>query len=1093
MKKLLILAAFSPLTFFAQKNISRVVAKDVIERGVELHDEKKYAEAIEEYEKININDTAYALAQYEMALSHMELEQYDKATEILNDLLEYKIRFDFKYTIYLSLGNCYDMNKKPEDAIRVYTEGLKIHPYQHNLLYNRGITYVNQKKYKEAISDYKQAIQSNVYHGNSHLALGMLAANEGLYDQAMLSLLTFLWLNPDDSRAPEITAILERIANGSFEREPKNIKDLFGPDNYEDYNLLFENKIALQDNYKVKLTIPTSYGKQLHLFLKNNKYDKSNMDFWNQHYMPFFEAIWKEKMLDQFTMIPLASIDGKEIQSKVKSKISAIKSFYEWSKTAYKEATSNQFMEFEGTKQWVSVDYKSTHLEGIGKQNDKNQPIGNYFIYYRNGLLKLRAQFGENEKQIGTWEIYNDFDGKITRRIEFTSNPAEKIQYSYYSSGELYLKYKTIDNLEQDTVTYFYRNGTIKENYLVKDGKKNGIYKSFYPNGQLSIEMTYKMGAGEGNYISYNSNGVKDDEFQLIDDNIHGIRKKYYANGQLASQYNYVNGKYDGEYVTYFYDGKVEKKGTYKNGNEVGQFEEYYSNGAMSTSMLLDESGKQNGVSIQYDLDGKKYEEMEFSKGELKSITFYDKAGTAKILAEKKGKKIDYIRNYPDGKKSIVGQIADDERVGEWKYYDKYGNLTTIEKYKDGKVTDTLKEFYSNGQLESFSVVNDGRRDGLFQAFNIFGDLISEGYYSEGDYDSEWVGYYSDGSFSSKNFYVQGTKQGYQLSYDVNGEVDGMDEYDEGLVIAHTQFDTTGNILSQMGEYNGEIQLKDPTNTYVTFIGNYKNGWADGKFKWFTINNVLTCTGNYKNGDRDGLWFWYDQDGKLTREAKYVNANLDGIDKNYHENGAVESEITYVNGVRQGKFTHYSQNGKVLISGENLDDQRHGEVKYFDVNGSLMMIRYYNYGIFTSYSYLNQEGKTVKPVELVGNEMKVACYYKTGKKSMEHTRKNGLIEGHYITYHENGKMWEDESYLHGEQDGKSLEYNELGKKIKEANYLKGELHGKYMKYNQAGVLIYEANYRFGELNGEEKEYNAEGTLIRITTYYGDYAVKTQKF
>ncbi|TSJ40155.1 toxin-antitoxin system YwqK family antitoxin [Fluviicola chungangensis] len=1093
MRKLLILTLLTPLTFFAQKNVSRVVARDVIDRGIKLHDEEKYAQAIEEYQKVNINDTAYALAQYETALSHMELENYHQATQILNDLLKYQIRFNFKHTIYLTLGSCYDMNKKPEEAIRTYTEGLKLYPYQHNLLYNRGITYANQKKYKEAISDYKQAIQSNVYHGNSHLALGLLAAHEGLYDQAMLSLLTFLWLAPDDSRAPEITAIVERLSNGSFEKEPKNIKELFGPDNYEDYNLLFENKIALQDNYKVKLSIPTSYGRQLHLFLKNNSYDKSNMDFWNQHYLPFFEKIWKGKMLDQFCMVPLTSVKNEGVQSKVKSKISAIKTFYEWSKTAYKEATSDQFMEFEGKMQWVNVDYQPSHLEGIGIMNDKKQVVGNYFIYHKNGLLKMRAQFGEDQKQIGTWEIYNDYDGKITRRVGFTSNPDEKIQYSYYPSGELYLKYRTINDLEQDTVTYFYRNGTIKECYLIKDGKKNGIYRTYYANGQLSLEMQYKMGLGEGNYVSYYSNGTKQAEFKLVNDNIDGISKGYHTNGQLASQYNYVNGKYDGEYVNYFYDGTIEKKGTYKNDNEVGKFEEYFFNGAMAASMLLDESGKQNGINTLYDLDGKKYEELEFSKGELKSITHFDKAGNSKIISEKKGKKLDYIRTYPDGKKSIEGQIIDDERVGEWKYYDKYGNLTTLEKYKDGKLTDTLKEFFSNGQLESFSLVNEGRRDGLFQVFNIFGDLVSEGYYSDGEYDSQWIGYYSDGSFKYKNFFVQGRKQGYQLSYDVNGKLEELDEFDDGLLIAHTQFDTTENIISQMGEYNGEIQLKDPTNSYVTYIGNYKNGTADGIFKWFTINQVLTCEGTYKNGDRDGVWRWYNENGKLTREAKYVNANLDGVDKNYHDNGVIQSEFTYVNGVRQGKFTHYSESGKVIISGENLDDQRHGEVKYFDLNGSLMMVRYYNYGIFTSYSYLNPEGKLVKPVELAGNEMKVACYYKTGKKSMEHLRKNGLIEGHYITYHENGKTWEDESFLHGEQHGKSIEYNELGKKIKEADYLKGELHGKYLKYNQAGTLVYEANYRFGELNGDTKEYNADGKLIRIITYYGNVAVKVQTF
>ena len=97
-----------------------------------------------------------------------------------------------------------------------------------------------------------------------------------------------------------------------------------------------------------------------------------------------------------------------------------------------------------------------------------------------------------------------------------------------------------------------------------------------------------------------------------------------------------------------------------------------------------------------------------------------------------------------------------------------------------------------------------------------------------------------------------------------------------------------------------------------------------------------------------------------------------------------------------------------------------------------MMFRYYDKGIMVGYSYLGTDGKEVAKISLQGNELKVTCYYKNGKKSVQGYRKNGLLEGDYIEYHPNGQVSEKSVYKFGEEQGKFEVFSETGAKINTA-------------------------------------------------------------
>jgi antitoxin component YwqK of YwqJK toxin-antitoxin module/Tfp pilus assembly protein PilF len=1095
MRYILILAFALPILCFAQKNISFDDSNQLIFNGGLAHQEQRYDDAIEFYGKVNINDTNYALAQYQMAISYGADENYKKAQEILKDLLDYKVSYDFKHLVYLFLGNAYDMNKQPNRAIETYTEGLKLMPYQYSLLYNRGICYENAGKYKEAIKDYQDAIQGNVYHTQSHMRLGALCARMGLYDQAMLSFMAAIWNEPNGEYAAYAVTTMESIANGTFEESNLDqvVYENSEEDPYAKYNTIFENQDALRPGYKVKLSFSTDYAKQFDLFLKNNKYKPGNHDFWNMTYMKFFEKVYASKKYDLFILLTLASIDNAEIQAKVNAKYAKITSFYDASKVDFFKFSEDRYMEFEGKMQEVVVDYSNSYLNSIGRATGTTErvPVGNFYYYHPNGTLRMVAHLNEKGEPIGKWEIYNDFDGSKIRELEFL-DPTTKMNYDYYDSGELYYKYVMKNELAEDTVYAYYRNGSVLEKFVVKRGMKNGPYWSYYPNGTLQQQLFYEMDVLSGDVKTYHLNGALESECTVKNGLVQGKRTTYYPNKQAETDYDYVDDQFDGPFKEYYSNGQLKEEGTYKKGIQVGVGKVYYSNGALSTNITTDESGKQTGESVFYDIDGKKFQQLDFTKGALNKITYFDKQGNAKELAALKGKKMDYVRTYPDGKIQTKGSMTNDLYEGKWEYFDHYGNLAKVENYDKGILVDTMIYYHSNGKVKQAFQIEAGANNGLFLEYNAFGDLVSEGRFKNNTQDKEWFSYYPDGTIEGESYYLEGTRHGYQIDYNVKGGIYAIEHFDNGKMIFDRYLDTLEEVIGEFGQFNGEVSLKSLNNSYVRFVGHYVNGYSDGKFTHYGPEGGVLEEGTFVNNLTTGVYKWFYEDGKLLRECTYVNGEKNGVETSYYPNGNKSSVYNYADGLMQGDFVDYHENGKENFKGACLDNERHGRIVTYGEKGEIAMVRYYDQGVIVSYSYLGTDGKEVTPIPLEGNEMNVVCYFKNGKKSMEHKRINGLIDGTYIVYHENGVKQEESHFMHGEEHGKTVEFYDTGKTRREADYEKGFLHGWNILYYPNGNMKEKVPYIFNKRHGTASYYSVDGKLIRTTKYFDDAALEIKK-
>ncbi len=111
----------------------------------------------------------------------------------------------------------------------------------------------------------------------------------------------------------------------------------------------------------------------------------------------------------------------------------------------------------------------------------------------------------------------------------------------YYSTGQL-KETVNIDgnNLKQDTLIIYYKDGKINHKQIYRNDTLNGPFLTYYKDGTLWVKTNYK-------------HGVK-----------HGLTQTFYRNQNLKWYGNYVNGQQEGTFISYYQNHKVQMKEEYR-------------------------------------------------------------------------------------------------------------------------------------------------------------------------------------------------------------------------------------------------------------------------------------------------------------------------------------------------------------------------------------------------------------------------------------------------------------------------------------------------------------------------------------------------
>jgi antitoxin component YwqK of YwqJK toxin-antitoxin module len=483
---------------------------------------------------------------------------------------------------------------------------------------------------------------------------------------------------------------------------------------------------------------------------------------------------------------------------------------------------------------------------------------------------------------------------------------------------------------------------SLKGQERLADGHK----KFYYSNGQVSSEGLIKNGLPEGYWISY------------------------YPNGIIKSEGNRKASLLDSTWIFYSELGNFQSKINYKAGKKFGKKISYSDSCNVVLEEYFENDVKQKNTTSFYDIDGYiKKEEIPFvdnvkegkgfeyaqDDGRIITLIFYKKGtliGKEKInRKDRKGKKIGTWKKFYDG-----GRLKEESRYknellnGYLKEYDKNGKLVNATLYIDGvaqsyaqeiSALDIRKEYYNDGTIRKEGIYDViGKENGTFKYFNKKGKIEKTEIYIHGVLIA--VGLIDE----------EGKRQGYWEEYYVEpeGQLKSKGKYKDGKKIDEWQYYFTNNQLQQIGKY---VKYEKPS----------------GLWKWYYESGKLLREENFRKGLEDGMLHEYLEDGSVITEGEFIDGRKEGVW--LYQHGDHKEEGEYKDGYKSGiwKYTHLT-NDELHFEGNFIDGEPDGKHRYYYENGKLKREEYYTMGIKRdNWKYFNEFG-----------ELTLTVYFKDGKE-----------------------------------------------------------------------------------------------------------------
>jgi antitoxin component YwqK of YwqJK toxin-antitoxin module len=429
---------------------------------------------------------------------------------------------------------------------------------------------------------------------------------------------------------------------------------------------------------------------------------------------------------------------------------------------------------------------------------------------------------------------------------------------------------------------FYYENGRISSEGLMKDGKPTGYWKNYHKNGKMKIEGNRK-------------------NFQLD-----SLWKFYDEKGRITKSINYLEGKKNGFTIVYDTLGRIITTESYVKDVKEGFTKSYYKSGHVK-SVVPFLKGRQEGTAYEFSEDSLITAISTYKGGILQG---YEKINQRDAENKKQGIWKEFYENMQVKK---IEQYNADSLDGYVKEYDKTGNLLTTKKYNNGK------RIMNAPEIANVEIYREVFEDGT---------LRYEGVYSDGVAIGTHYKYIQKRRCDSSLFRRDDTTDVFihMLTCRNVPVPDSAIEYFDGTIVAQGAVDSLRNRIGMWTEYHntGEFRGK----------GMYKDGNRTGDWEFFYASGKLEQKGKYdKKGRAQGVWRWYYESGKLWREELYVNGKREGEMKDYDEDGRIVLQGSFVDNKKEGYWVYETPDYKEM--GSYVNDEPDSLWKSFYMPGKI--------------------------------------------------------------------------------------------------------------------------------------------------------------
>lgn len=561
-----------------------------------------------------------------------------------------------------------------------------------------------------------------------------------------------------------------------------------------------------------------------------------------------------------------------------------------WYPTSVKET---EFSFSKGVPSGKKTDF---HTNGNKSQevefDDTGKITGIKMVYDRNG--KLVQKDDAYTKGILTGKQTHFFkDGSISNIQEYRNDTVVRIQ-SFDKSGQLVYS----DSLRDGKITlkFFFPDGTLMTEGLMKNGKMEGLWNYYYPIGKLKASANYIGGLQSGKQTAWYSNGNIEKEYACDSGYLNGEYTEYHKSGKLKGKGYLINDNYDGEFISYFSNDSVMSRVFYNNGTLYGR-------------------------SIYYTPEGRKeYEEFTNEDGISTKLVLYNYLGKVSGELDYTVDSVRFSELYPNGSVRRKIAITDNVFHGAQEWY-----------YPNGKLKTRLN--YIHGHAEGISNSYDYQGTPELEipyAMNAMNGVLKR---------------FEGGKLFSNETYEANLNQGAYTEYYNNGKVYRILGFEDDVRQGYTYYYSPDSILMFRLLYQDdmirEISWLDKTNKYVPGI---PVNLSTGEIVAYFPNGKPSARFPFKDGLYHGRFTTYYPNGNIHRETSYIRGDNDGAYNYYYADGKLMESGSYYQGSRTGPYVSWYPGGQKHKEGNYLYNNEDGEWNIFDKSGKLTETLHYENG-----------------------------------------------------------------------------------------------------------------------------------------------------
>ena len=1068
---------------YAQTDYAYVYNTDeIIRKGINFYSEKKYDEAIKEYQRITKTDPKYLTAQYEIGLTLNAQAKKSELKTFLEDLYAkgkmnenpelYKM-----YAIFLSDEKEYDSSEK------IFKEGEKYLSNSSSYLYNFALLHIRKKETQKAIDLLQRIITNDPNHGPSHYLLGIIAFDNGKIIEGTLALMSYLVIAPTGQYANQAVLQLNANYGQNYLAENKFVLSKSG-DNFEEIETILRNQLPLKKVYKVKSSIDDAIIRQVQALAEYAVEHKMGDGFFETTYVPWVKDLIEKNQFEGYSYYILLSMEDKMGKDLTKQKKKIISFRDDYLLGDFWNVFGKRKLDIFGNVQEVIVTIKNERPYIIGPQvNGEFEGKCKYLNAYGNLGGEINFKNGELD---GLQKYYNE-KGNLVEEKTFAKGKLDGTRTTYYENGNLELTENYKNDILEGISTSYYPNGGKSCEINFTNGERNGTFICLYENGTKKKDIEYAIGKLSGKFNTYDQSGALIETYNCADDKIEGNYLEYYDGKIIKSEAVYKKGSVVEGYKSYYANKSLERENIYSSG-KIKKSVDYYENGKQSAESLYNDKGELDLYSY-FDSEGNKYFEEKYKSGELKSGLQFTK-NAQKPTEVSLNKKAFEIKNF-DNSIKVKGVFEKGVKSGEWNYFYNSGILRLKDFYVKGKANGISTNYNGNGTISNITNYVNDTISGTYEVYSY--EKVNQIFnYEKGNQNGPFKTFYTDGALSTEGYLVDNNVSHNKYSYFQNGNISVIDRYIDGQVISRKTFNPKGKLENDIDykNKNGKFTYSFNDGVYSKTY-DFKNGLLNGKLITKDKFKTPIIDAEYLNDEKHNIYKSYSPLGTLYSENNYHCGKLNGLTKKYDHVGNLKLTGEYTFGIENGKTIRYYHNKAKLSEFNQINGSVEGEAVYYNQKGEPLLMVGYENGIAKYYIQKSKSGELNEKVVIENQTAQISSSYPNGKTAIQFNLNKGNTDGKFTINSNEGKPEFECIYDNNVLTGERIEYYTNGKPYKKERFKNSEYDGLQEYFKEDGKPWAVIALKNDELHGNTLIYNA-GKLTQTKKYDSDELVEIIK-